>query len=238
MPVDNSSLVRCYSDNFFQLSRPELILREIYIFADETGDLGYTSSSSKYFGFGTVTIHDSLPEILWLGFKLRCELEQLGHELKIGFHAKVDKYAIKKEIFLQASRMNLVYDFTFLNKKNAYQYIIDRGEVGLYKMAWYLHFKFIAQKYLSEDVRLVVIVADIQTKAKKSQLRTALEEVATQFPHVTTSLFIWSSQSSWGLQLADYGIWAAQRNLLRGYCEFWDLYISKRTESIFFPWGK
>lgn len=212
-------------------------MREIYIFADETGDLGYTESSSKFFGFGTVTIENEFAQILWDGFKLRCELEKQGFDLKAGFHAKDDKYSIKKDIYALISKMDLKYDFTFLNKANVYSSVKSRGELGLYKLAWFLHFQYLVRENINEEVRLVVIVADIQTKAKKRDLRAALNDVASQFPLVHTSLLVWSSQSSWGLQLADYGIWSAQRNLIHGKCEFWNEHISKLTRSNFRPWG-
>jgi hypothetical protein len=212
-------------------------MKEVYVFADETGDLGYTSSSSRYFGFGTLSVEENFPLILWNGFKLRCALENSGYQLKEGFHAKVDKFAIKKEMYGLISNMNVKFDFTFLNKDNAYPSVKDKGELGLYKLAWYLHFKYLAEKYLYEDVRLVVVVADIQTKAKKHDLRAALDEVALQFPGIQTSLFVWKSQTSWGLQLADYGTWSAQRFLTYGECVFWDSAISKLTRSYFKPWG-
>ncbi len=212
-------------------------MKDIYIFADETGDLGYTETSSEYFGFGTVTFEENFAESLWDGFRIRCELERQGHELKGGFHAKDDKYSIKKEIFGLISQMNLKYDFTFLTKANAIPSVKSRGELYLYKLAWFLHFKHLAKEYIHEQVQLVVIVADIQTNAKKRDLRAALRDVADQFPHVQTSLIIWSSQSSWGLQIADYGVWAAQRNLVQGNCEYWNEHVSKLTRSNFKPWG-
>lgn len=212
-------------------------MREIYIFADETGDLGYTNSSSAYFGFGTLTIEENFADSLWDGFRLRCELERQGHDLKGGFHAKVDKYSIKKEMFELISQLDLQFDFTFLNKANAIPSVKSRGELYLYKLAWYLHFKHLVKEYINEEVRLVVVIADIQTNAKKRDLRAALHDVNDQFPHIKTALLIWSSQSSWGLQLADYGLWAAQRNLVQGRCEFWDGHVSKLTRSNFKPWG-
>ena len=212
-------------------------MKVIYIFADETGDLGYTPSSSEHFGFGTVTLDETSSQTLWNSFKLRCELESEGFPLKQGFHAQQDRYVIRARVFELISQSNPSFDFTFLKKANAYEYVKSRGDLGLYKMAWYLHFKFLAEKYQNQDMRFVIVIADMQTKSKKYELRAALQDVSLQFPKTKSTLVVWNSNTSWGLQMADYGTWSAQRILRGQQCEFWEKYVSKLNPSFYKPWG-
>jgi len=213
-------------------------VKDIYIFVDETGDLGYnTKSGSLYFGFGSVTLSEEEAESMWGAFKLRCAFEADGIPLKEGFHAQEDRFLIRKAVFQLIGNTNVKFDFTFLNKNNAYEHVKRTGDLGLYKRAWYLHFQYLVKRYSNENVRLVVVVADIQTRARKAQIHSALQDVTNQFSNLKTNLLVWNSQSSWGLQMADYGTWSAQRMLLSGQCEFWEPYINPKTNSFFKPWG-
>ena len=66
-------------------------MANIYIFADETGDLGYNLiSGSKYFGFGTATILNIEQMVLFDAFRLRCNLEETGVHIRSEFHAQQD----------------------------------------------------------------------------------------------------------------------------------------------------
>jgi hypothetical protein len=103
-------------------------MKEIYVFTDETGDLGYTSTSSDYFGFGSVSIDDSHSNVLWESFKLRCELEAQGIQLMSGFHAQQDKFAIRARVFNLILESSPRFDFTFLKKAHAYDYVRARGD--------------------------------------------------------------------------------------------------------------
>lgn len=213
-------------------------MKEIYVFADETGDLGYNLvSGSKYFGFGTVILEDSSSSSMWEAFKLRCALETSGIPLVHGFHAQQDKFQIRSQVFNLILQSRPVFDFTFLNKANAIASVKAKGDLGLYKLAWYLHFQYIARRYLEQNVRLIVIVADLHTKARKAQIRSALNDVTNQFPHTSAELLVWDSRSSWGLQMADYGTWSAQRVLLGAKCEFWEPYVKPLTQSFYKPWN-
>jgi hypothetical protein len=104
-------------------------------------------------------------------------------------------------------------------------------------MAWYLHFKYLAEQHAGRNEKLVIVVADIQTRAKKHQLRSALQDVTDQFPAMHSELVVWSAESSWGLQMADYGTWSAQRILNGRKCDFWSNYMKALTHSFYKPWG-
>jgi len=48
---------------------------------------------------------------------------------------------------------------------------------------------------------------------------------------------IWDAPSSWGIQVAVYGLWSAQRLLLGRDNKWHDSVIAPRLRSFFTPWG-
>jgi len=51
-------------------------------------------------------------------------------------------------------------------------------------------------------------------------------------------LCIWKSSSSWGLQMADYGLGAVQRVLEGKTCSWYEPCILPTLHTAFPPWGK
>ena len=65
----------------------------------------------------------------------------------------------------------------------------------------------------------------------------ALQDVCAQIDRNIT-LCVWHSASSWGLQVADYGLWATQRVLEGRTCSWFAQCIEPTLESVFTPWGR
>ncbi|GAA1010444.1 hypothetical protein Aple_028770 [Acrocarpospora pleiomorpha] len=76
-------------------------MAEIYMYADETGnmDLTRTPGASLYFGFGTAVFVGEHGKEIWEGLRLRCDLERRGVNLPRGLHAKDDSHATREEVF-------------------------------------------------------------------------------------------------------------------------------------------
>ncbi|HKU12476.1 MAG TPA: hypothetical protein VJQ61_14765 [Sinomonas sp.] len=78
-------------------------MADIYMYADETGNLDYDAGTkdgaSTYFGFGTATFDGDHGDALFQGLRLRAELEGVGVQLKDGFHAKNDSARTKSQVF-------------------------------------------------------------------------------------------------------------------------------------------
>ena len=213
-------------------------MTDIFVFADETGDLGYNlKSGSRYFGFGTATIRSSHSEVLWDSFSLRCFLESQGVELPSGFHATEDSRATKDLVFQLIAAHKPRFDFTFLDKSQAVKSLSEKGDLHLYRLAWYLHFKFVAQEIATPDDTIYAISAAIKTKSKSKQIVSALKDVAEQVTNRRIIPMYWNSSSSWGLQMADYGLWEAQRKINQLNNLWWDRCISPTTKSFFTPWN-
>ena len=213
-------------------------MANIYLFADETGDLGYNlQTGSQFFGFGTAAYLGEFTPNFAGAFKLRCSLEGAGVAIKEGFHASNDRWRIRNQIFELIKSEPVRFDFTFLNKANAREHVKARGDLRLYKQAWYLHFKEVARQIAGPNDVIYSVMGDIQTKARKREIESAIRDVAMQVSDRTIVPIIWNSRTSWGLQVADYGLWEAQRKLKNENVEWWDDCIAPKHATFFRPWN-
>jgi hypothetical protein len=214
---------------------------DIYMYADETGNLDMTGSkgASRYFGFGTAVFHGHHGQELWEGLRLRCDLERRGVYLPKGLHAKNDSNGTREEMFDLVRRQAPRFDATFLYKTNAYQQVKDEGQPRLYKLAWYLHFKEIVLHVTRPGDTLYVVAATLTTNRKTMDARTALAEVCTQWAQGREIVLCnWDASSAWGIQVADYGLWAVQRLLEGRECKWYEGSVAPTLRSTFMPWGK
>jgi hypothetical protein len=129
------------------------------------------------------------------------------------------------------------FDTTFLCKSNAYDNVRTKGEMYLYKMAWFLHFKEIARQVCGPEDELCVIVSTIATSARRQLAKAALQDVCSQVSRVI-NLCYWDAASSWGLQVADYGLWAVQRHLVGKACDWFTPCVWPTLQSLYTPWGR
>jgi hypothetical protein len=214
-------------------------LSDLYLYLDETGQLGL--SGSPYFGLGQATFKDEMGTIAWEGIKLRFELERNGVHLPKGFHAKNDKESTRQKVFSLIAEHAPRFDVTLLHK----QYIpdelrldIESNEISLYYLAWKKHFTYQARYLLRPFHRVFVIAASLSEHPKKQQAATkAIQDVLKLHPRLDITLCIWDNPTSWGLQVADYGLWAVQRDLTAVYCKHFKT-ISPLIESVYSPWEK
>jgi Protein of unknown function (DUF3800) len=107
----------------------------------------------------------------------------------------------------------------------------------LYKMAWFLHFKEIARQVCGPEDELCVIVSTIATSARRQLAKAALQDVCSQVSRVI-NLCYWDAASSWGLQVADYGLWAVQRHLVGKACDWFTPCVWPTLQSLYTPWGR
>ena len=219
---------------------------DIFLYADESGNLDYTatvgSGGSLYFGFGSAVFDRDHGSELWGGMRLRAELsgfsaESRGLDLRNGFHAVDDKKATRHKVFTEIEVQAPRFDFTFLRKANAYEYVRQRGDMWLYKYAFFAHLLRIAPLVAGPNDTLYVIVARLGTAARQKRVQLALEDVCRQ-TRLDVRLCVWSAATSWGLQVADYGSWAFQRLIETGDESMYKKYVEPTTKTIAFPWHR
>ncbi len=209
------------------------------MYADETGnmDMGGTVGASAYFGFGTAIFRGEHGREVWEGLRLRCDLERRGVRLPRGLHAKDDSHATRDEVFDLVGRQRPRLDVTFLCKARAHPSVRERS-YWLYKLAWYAHFRGLLPLISKPGDTLYVIVATLTTNRRVMNARQALADVCRDLSaDRDVVLCVWDAQSTWGIQVADYALWAVQRNLERRPCKWFESHIRPHLASMTTPWG-
>jgi len=187
----------------------------VYVFGDEAGDLAFKPPGqgvSRYFIIGTVTLDDHSigSELL----ELRRELAWNGLHLDC-FHATSDKPHVRERVYNIIANHDLRFDATLLDKKKAYP-TTYKDMLYFYKLAWYLHFQYVAREIADARDELLVVASSLQIKRKitttKAAVHEAVAEVVNQVsPTVTCQCAFTPAKSDPCLQIADYMTWAIQR---------------------------
>lgn len=215
-------------------------MTNVYMYADETGNLDYNvtpGGGSKYFGIGTATWLGDPAEHLWQGERMRFGHAESGVECTKGYHAADDSRPTRNEVYKVIKDQAPRFDTTFLAKANAYPSVRRQGQTYLYQLAWYLHFKEVARQVTARGDTLYVAVATLGTAARRQAFKQAIVNVCQQatprLRNVVTAQ--WDSATCWGLQVADYGLWAVQRHVERGDDQYmWA--VQPTLASMFLPW--
>ncbi len=189
-------------------------MAERFVFADEAGNFDFSSNkgASRYFIVTTVTMGecrtgDALAH-------LRRTLTWQGINLAKPFHATEDPPAVRAAVFDLLKRAPIRVDATVLEKRKAEPQL--RGELELYKMAWFLHFKFVAPRVATSQDRLLVVAASLGTKKTRRLFSAAVDDVVAQVSPARHRVAFWAADSDPCIQVADYCSWAVQRAWERG----------------------
>ena len=216
-------------------------MADYFVYMDETGTVDFGPPASKtespYFGFGSVIFPGEHGDLVWDGHILRASLEARGVHIPSQFHAKNDSWSTRSEVFSLIAAQAPRFDATLLLKENAYPNVVAAGKPRLYKMALYLHLKYLCTRVFARDDTLYVIVATIGTRATKTAAADAIADVAAQMPQDVVACF-WDASSTWGLQVADYLLWARQREISGRPIAMYETHIAPLIETTFFPWGE
>lgn len=207
----------------------------VHFFADESGDLDFSgkAQASRYFILTTITAHDCTAGDQLLA--LRRQLAWEGEPLTPDFHCTEERQMVRDRVFALLQQQTFRVDVTVLNKSKAYDRI-KADEVRFYKMAWWLHFKYVAPRAVAMGDEVLVMAASIGTRKKRKLFHDAVKEVVDQVlptsPFQTTA---WVAASDPCLQLADYCSWAIQRKWELNDSRSYDL-ISNKIRSEFNVW--
>lgn len=216
-------------------------MAEYYVYLDETGTLDFgppsSDSESPFFGFGSAIFPGEHGDAIWEGHRLRSALESRGVKIPTQFHAKDDTWETRGAVLSLVARLAPRFDATFLLKQNAFPDIVAAGKPRLYKIALFLHLKYLCTRVFMPKDRLYVVVATIGTRAMKSAAEAAIQDVAAQMPQHVVECF-WDASSAWGLQVADYLLWACQRRIMGRPLAAYDRDVAPLVATTFFPWGK
>ena len=216
-------------------------MTDVYVYADEYGDLDFSGNpkAARYFGIGTATFVGDHGTALAEGLALRCQLEAEGVSIPRGFHAVNDSARTRREVLSIIKRQYPRIDTTFLSKSGAYPRLRTYTKAYLYKLSLFMHLKYVVPQVFVQGGRVFVILGSLQTAGKREAVKDAVADVCNQVVVLGTPVIpcIWDAPSSWGIQVADYGLWTVQRDLERGDARLLDEYIRPSLASRFLPWG-
>lgn len=197
-----------------------------YVFADEAGNFDFSRKpkASRYFILCTVSAEDC-----GVGNKLlelRRALGWRGLHLDAVFHASEDPQAVRDEVFDLLQAADFRVDATIFEKSKARPYL--QSDQALYKLAWYLHFKYVAPKVVRRDDRLFVMASSLGTKKRRGAFHNAVDDVVHQVaPCRRYRVAFWPAASDPCLQVADYCTWALQRKWELNDARSYDVIKSK-----------
>jgi len=209
----------------------------VYVFADEAGNFDFrrATGATRYFILGTVTTSNAAGGEAVL--ELRRELAWQGVGLESCFHATEDAQMIRNEVFRVLQNVDMRADFTIYEKSKTVPH--RQNEVGLYKLAWFTHFKQVGPAIARRNDEMLVIASSLGTRKQRRTIRIAIEDVVDQVVRCSSwQVAFWPCESDPCLQIADYVTWAVQRKWEHGDDRSYDLIKRKiRTEFDFFQWG-
>lgn len=193
--------------------------RNVYVFADEFGNFDFRRrpGATKYFAVGTVTLYDDEPAALRHDIhELRTQMAWQGIGLDSSFHCSEDLQAVRDLMFQLLLQHPVRIDVTLLEKSKA-QPQVRSTKSRFFKYAWYYHFKYLAQRRLAANDRLLISAAELGTKAERAAFRSGVQDVAGQVAyHLPRQVAFWPYKSEPCLWAADYGLWAVTRKWERG----------------------
>jgi hypothetical protein len=207
------------------------------MYADETGDLDMTGArgSSTYFGFGTAVYSGEHGHALWQGLQLRCALEENGVNVPRGLHAKNDSHATRNETFDLIRSQQPRFDTTFLRAS----WLLGRCGCTNWRGT------STSKRSQGRWALLATLCTSLLPRSRPIGRRVvpsakeALADVVSQFAaRRRIVLCVWEAASSWGIQVADYGLWATQRVLEGRPCPWYATSVAPTLRSRFTPWGE
>lgn len=205
------------------------------MFSDESGDFTFrnTPGASRYFLIATVTMSDC---------SVGDELQELQRELAWqgvvieSFHATQDKNAIRNRVYDLIAKSTVRIDATALDKRKTEPHIAARPWY-FYKLATYLHFKYVVPRVATRADDLMVVASSLSMKKKKDALHQAVRDVVYQVSptHRFVTAFL-SNATDPCLQLADYAAWAVRRKLEANDLHWYNL-IDHNVATVFEPFS-
>ena len=159
-----------------------------------------------------------------------------GMEVAQPFHATEDQQDVRNRVFDCLRSFDFRVDTTVLEKAKA-KPEVRRSQSSFYKLAWYLHLKYVAPRITRQEDGLLIVAAKIGTHKDRTTFSDAVSEVVAQAcAGVAYRPAFWASVSDPFLWVVDYCSWAIQRKWERGDGRSYDL-IKDRIKSEFDAWG-
>lgn len=157
--------------------------------------------------------------------------------MSMGFHAKNDTWAVRNPMFALLGSQAPRVDTTFLLKSGAHEDVRSGGDLRLYTLAWLIHLRRLCDQVVRPDDHLYVVVGTVGTRARRAAAESAVRDVVSRMRQQIT-LCVWPASTAWGLQVADYALWAVHRHLVGHPLANYESDVAPLVRSIHTPWGE
>lgn len=191
----------------------------VFLFFDESGNLDFSPTGTRYYIFGTLSTHDPAPLSHPLS-NLHYQLIANGIEIE-RFHATEDRQKIRDYVFPILSQVGgFEFDCVIIEKRKVNPVLYDPSRFYP-KFANYL-LQYVFRRYHEPDERIVVITDTLPVKKKRKAVERAfMTYIRRNLGQRPFTVLHHSSASHACLQAADYCNWAIHKkwkdNELRPY---------------------
>jgi hypothetical protein len=142
---------------------------------------------------------------------LRRELAWAGVGLDTEFHATTDPQSVRDRVFQTLAPYEFRIDATILEKAKVPSSIRPTDQ-RFYKLAWWVHMRYVAPDLVRANDELLVVSASLGTKRTRLRFHAEVEDVVRQAsPTPAYRVASWDAVSEPCLLVADYCAWAIQR---------------------------
>jgi len=184
----------------------------LYVFLDEGGNFDFSAKGTKYV---TLTCVSATRPFTWFEplANLRYDLLETGLDLE-RFHASEDHWKVRQQAFdvISSHVDSLRIDSLIVEKQKTAPYL-QPIEVFYPRMLGYL-LQYVIKGGLRRGYEQVLVITDtLPLKKKRNAIRKGIQLKLPQMlpDSATYDILHHTSQSSIGLQLADYCNWAIYR---------------------------
>jgi len=182
----------------------------IFIFFDESGNLDFSPTGTRYYFFGALTTRTPAKLVGPLN-ELRYDLIGSGLEIEY-FHATEDKQAVRNEVFDRIVKVgSFEYDCIVIEKRKLNP-ILHIPQRFYPQFASYL-LQYIFNRYQDDPAERIVVITDkIPVKRKRKAIEKAfMTYIRQNLQSRPFSILHHRSASHAGLQAADYCNWAIHK---------------------------
>ena len=184
----------------------------LYVFLDEGGNFDFSTNGTTYFTLTCASCTRPFPWFQPLA-DLRYDLLEAGWDLE-RFHASEDHWKVRQQAFAEIAKHTAEFrvDSLVVEKRKTAP-SLQPIEVFYPRMLGYL-LRYVIEGGLREGHSQVLVITDtLPLKKKRNAIRKGIQlTLPSMLPSgVSYEILHHSSQSSVGLQLADYCNWAIYR---------------------------
>lgn len=194
-----------------------------YIFLDESGNLDFNWSGSRYFVMTSISLVRPFPWTAALD-DLKYDCIEYGQDSE-DFHCAEDNWGVRNDVFdIIAGDLGAIdIDYLVVDKPKTSPEYQDAGKFYSYMLGYHLAGVVDSSPCAEADIVQVITDTIPVKRTRKLAERKIRKSFAAQAPPGRQfSILHHDSRSHYGLQVADYCSWALYRKLQRGDSTYFD----------------